>query len=679
MRKAFYLRHYEPAPCPPLDENARYNFTGQYLDDCSVLEVDAYDFEGNLTFRHFVNFDNEEYWTYPLVDIFTQPIYGYRSFDIKAGEWTQARIDTLFEGERMIEAGDHYSMTEELELWIQHETEQAVNSSQYWGYSCIYRLEAWERIAQAHKATHRANVRLENIREMFKDLPDKEEEILGWAKKNLLPHYALSVPIKKYHCITCTVCGKVWRRKEKPKGKTICPHCGAVLTSTRKKKIHEKVKVYETEPFANGGIIRHYDISNYWEIWHDAWTERINVLEVQRGIIGPDGHWKRSFYGISYSEEEGYTFADRKCYGIYTVNGCGYLYPKDIYFPNRTETDLHVYQALADDLYRDSWNEIEFIAHNMPECVEYLIKSGLKRIAHHILNYYRYNNHQYLTMAAENLYMDVDVEGKSLPEVLRLDSNMTARVKKLDIDIETLAYLQTHPGHISDNDIKNLVKIGTEDLMLDVTGLSVTKAMNYIAKQMKKLGHKSPKSTKELYRDYINMAVDAGMDPKDDIVRRCSDLRRRHDELVEAKEEEKNNKRFKKCKGVNKRFKPYNVIYGWSDDKFTVLVPRNPKEIYREGQILHHCVGKSDYMERHAAGKTMILFLRPADNIKEPWYTLEVNPKNLNIIQRYAAFDRQPELKTVDHELSLWKKEVRKRLRKPKGEVKEALERLSTM
>lgn len=673
MRKAFYLRHYEPAPCPPLDENARYNFTGQYLDDCSVLEVDAYDFEGNLAFRHFVNFDNEEYWTYPHVDIYSRPIYGYRPYDIKAGEWTQARIDTLCEGERMIEAGDHYSMTEELKQWIYHETEKAVDSSQYWGYSHIYRLEAWEKIAQTHRETRRARVRLENIREMFKDLPDKEQEIYEWARTEIFGKYVLVDSLKKQYRLCCTSCGETWRRKKKPRKETVCPHCGRTLLTTRKRKIHEKIRVYETEPFADGGIIRHYDIINEWKPIDGKWTWGAEVVEVQRALIDTDGKWKRSFWFNYYNKAEGYTFGDTKGYGNYIVNGKGYLYPKDIFYPDRTETDLRIYKAFADKLHRSDWNEKEFNAHNLPECMEYLIKSGLMNIAEFIINKTRWENHY---QAYEEIEEVLDLSAGNLPDLLNLDSNMTARVKRMNIGADTLKYLQDHPGHYSDQDIKNLDDVGIENLMLNETGLTVTKATNYIAKQKEKGGFSSIEETKETYADYIHMAIGRGMDPHDDIVRRCSDLRRRHDELATEKELNSQKKRFKKCKGVKDLYKPYLTVYGWSDDKYTIVIPAKPEDIFREGQLLHHCVGRegAGYIEKHAAGKTLILFLRPADKAEDPWYTIEVDPFEMRIKQKYAAFDRQPELKTVDEELTKWRKTVSRRLKKPSKEVKAALE-----
>ena len=51
----------------------------------------------------------------------------------------------------------------------------------------------------------------------------------------------------------------------------------------------------------------------------------------------------------------------------------------------------------------------------------------------------------------------------------------------------------------------------------------------------------------------------------------------------------------------------------------------------------------------------------------------------MRIKQRYAAFDRQPDLKIVDEELAKWRKAVSRRLSKPSKEVKAALERIKEL
>lgn len=683
MRKAFILKTFDPVQNDHYEEGARYCFTARYVgewpdqstQDYSILKLDAWDNEtGSLVFTHLVDYEKEEYWTYPYEDLYPVPVYGHRSYNIEKGKWTEARIDTVLSSVRRVEHGDHDYLPE----WLQEDLSSRDEEWHRWRtLTPLGHLEAWERTAQAHKAEHKTRVRLENIREMFADLPEVEEEVLSWGISDLFPHYVLMRDTGKTNRMTCTACRKEWNKKIRPKygSEITCPYCGRTLSVTRKKKIFDKAKIYKCEPFTDGGIIRHFDIEREWRMIDGAWKWWTYSCEVQRALINRFGHWKRSFYTIGYTKDSGYTFADRKCYGIYTVNGKGYLYPGNIYYPGRTETDLRIYRLLAEDHHKSDWNGSEFNSYDIPEYTEYLYRSGLKRIARHVL----YNSLQGCTYCHAVLNEILDDSARNLPDLLRLDSNMTARIKRLDISVDTLIYLQHHPEHISDQSIMTLDRVGADNLMLNETGLSITKALNYIIKQTERCGFASEEETKGIYADYIRMAIDNGEDPHDDIVRLCGNLRERHDALATAKECKDNRTRFRKCKGVRKRYKPYKLIYGWSDDDFTVVVPSKPEDIYREGRTLHHCVGKMDYMEKHAAGKTLILFLRSAKTPDEPWYTLEVNPVDLFIKQKYGQYDRQPELQTVETELKKWKKEVRKRLNRPNKAIKEALAMLKAM
>ena len=315
MRKAYLAKHYDPAPCPVAEEmEYRYRFTGQYLDNNEILEIDAYDNSDKPpVFRHFINFDTGEYWTLPLEDMFPVPVYGQRTYDIIKGKWTQARLDTLLEAGRYVEHGGDYFITEELKEWIL----QDIGESYFYGRSIIGRLESWERNAQAEKLCNQHKVRVERIREMFNTLQDKEQEIYEWAKDNLFKHYALIEPLKKTFRLKCSYCMNTWIKKKKPKHRqdVMCPFCGnALKVNVRKKNIADKIRVYQTEPWNNGALIRHYDIyrrisfseeKGEWISWHA-------VDEVQRAVIDADGKWKRSFWRTDRDKERGYTFEDTK-------------------------------------------------------------------------------------------------------------------------------------------------------------------------------------------------------------------------------------------------------------------------------------------------------------------------------------------------------------------------------
>ena len=59
----------------------------------------------------------------------------------------------------------------------------------------------------------------------------------------------------------------------------------------------------------------------------------------------------------------------------------------------------------------------------------------------------------------------------------------------------------------------------------------------------------------------------------------------------------------------------------WERDGLLIRPARTPGELTAEGEALHHCVG--GYADRMAAGETVILFIRKAEDPDTPFYTLE--------------------------------------------------------
>lgn len=63
--------------------------------------------------------------------------------------------------------------------------------------------------------------------------------------------------------------------------------------------------------------------------------------------------------------------------------------------------------------------------------------------------------------------------------------------------------------------------------------------------------------------------------------------------------------------------------------------------------------------------ETFILFLRKKKQRETPYYTLEVKIANgkVKIIQKYAAYDRQPDIGAVNKVLTAWKHDIETRLK----------------
>ena len=57
-------------------------------------------------------------------------------------------------------------------------------------------------------------------------------------------------------------------------------------------------------------------------------------------------------------------------------------------------------------------------------------------------------------------------------------------------------------------------------------------------------------------------------------------------------------------------------------EEYLLRLPKNPAEIRKEGNTLHHCV--ANYIDRMVGGETTILLIREKKKPDQPFYTLEV-------------------------------------------------------
>lgn len=91
--------------------------------------------------------------------------------------------------------------------------------------------------------------------------------------------------------------------------------------------------------------------------------------------------------------------------------------------------------------------------------------------------------------------------------------------------------------------------------------------------------------------------------------------------------------------------------YDYTSGDFAIVVPQTASSIIDEGARLNHCVG--GYVQRHADGKVIILFLRKTNAIDTPFYTIEINPSNQSIVQ-CKGFKNKATTQEVEDFLKEW-------------------------
>lgn len=120
------------------------------------------------------------------------------------------------------------------------------------------------------------------------------------------------------------------------------------------------------------------------------------------------------------------------------------------------------------------------------------------------------------------------------------------------------------------------------------------------------------------WADYLRMAVGEGYDMTDRSVLMPPNLNAAHDRLANIKEYSHNKNMDKLIEKRNKKLQ--RLIF--SDENYTVVLPKSVQDIVDEGKALSHCVG--GYADRHAKGALTILFIRKNDDLGTPFYTMEV-------------------------------------------------------
>lgn len=264
-------------------------------------------------------------------------------------------------------------------------------------------------------------------------------------------------------------------------------------------------------------------------------------------------------------------------------------------------------------------------------------------------------------------------KGRKPTEFLSVNKKEFRRLRDMNGGVKELKWLQLEKSTgktIGDEEICWMVKEEFEpnDLKFVLDQMSICQIRHYLVKQSEKSGD-DISHVLQVWNDYLSMAKRLGMDIHDSIIYRTRDLQLRHKEAVLKIEEMKRGIRRRELEekyvGFQKHLIDLKEKYEFSDGEYQVIAPKSIDDILYEGDTLHHCVNKTDtYFDRIVSKESYILFLREKENPKVPFYTLEVEPDG-TIRQKRAEFNRQnKDIDKVTSFLTLWQKEIQKRLTK---------------
>ena len=129
------------------------------------------------------------------------------------------------------------------------------------------------------------------------------------------------------------------------------------------------------------------------------------------------------------------------------------------------------------------------------------------------------------------------------------------------------------------------------------------------------------------YFDYLRNCVKLKYNLEDTAIIKPKDFKKAHDEAYKRVDYISNKVIYDKA---NKVFKKLQKLE-FTDKTFALIVPKEAFDLINEGKNLHHCVGS--YIERVAKHESMIFFIRKINDLSQSYFTLEINPQDLKIVQ----------------------------------------------
>ena len=149
------------------------------------------------------------------------------------------------------------------------------------------------------------------------------------------------------------------------------------------------------------------------------------------------------------------------------------------------------------------------------------------------------------------------------------------------------------------------------------------------------------------YQDYLHACQYLGLNMTEDKNRYPHDFKRWHDIRIDEYNTAKAMKDAEERKALYEKFAAVASKYlGLEYDKKSVyiaIIAQNPSDLIREGELLHHCVGRMGYDQKFAREESLIFFIRTREQPNVPLVTVEYSLKNKKVLQCYGDHDSKPD------------------------------------
>ena len=136
----------------------------------------------------------------------------------------------------------------------------------------------------------------------------------------------------------------------------------------------------------------------------------------------------------------------------------------------------------------------------------------------------------------------------------------------------------------------------------------------------------------------IDMSLEKNRYPKD--FHRWHDIRINEYNSEKAKQDEKERKAlYKKFEKIAKKYMP---LQDYKKGNYIIVIAKSPAELTREGEKLHHCVGRMGYDQKFVKEQSLIFFVREKSKPRTPYITIEYSPEKRKILQSHGEHNSSP-------------------------------------
>ena len=181
---------------------------------------------------------------------------------------------------------------------------------------------------------------------------------------------------------------------------------------------------------------------------------------------------------------------------------------------------------------------------------------------------------------------------------------------------------------------------------------------------------KKQSASENSYLDYLKACNYLKLDMTEDKNRFPHDFYRWHDiridEYMTAKaiaDEKERQKLYKSFAKVSEKYLPMQRNL---NDAYICIIAKSPAELIKEGNTLHHCVGRMGYDQKMVREESLIFFIRTVAEPDKPFVTIEYSLSQKKVLQCYGDRNHRPDETVMDFVNKKWLPFANKQLNKIK-------------